>query len=310
MSHIDTNFSNDYLLDGYDTKKEREMKINWIVKHVKGNTVLDAGCSQGEASILLAREGKRILGMDISSSNVSKAKAVLQNEDKDTQNNVVFVQSSLFNYKFSSLFDTVILKDVIIDIFNIETLFQKASSLLSDKGRIIVTAPFGININLNNSKRLVYVSDFLKMQHSGLSIEKIDYFGTWVGVIFEKSNEEKKQIKFDLDFLKDLESAFSKKEQILVKNKLNRNMDIDDQKDIFKKYLDEKVEKVKTQKELYEQYKKEKELLNAYKKLKKEHEILLKNYKNVKNKYDKIRKSLPGRIGYKLWKVLKGKGRK
>lgn len=33
-------------------------RIHWICRHVSGNRMLDAGCSQGITSILLGREGR------------------------------------------------------------------------------------------------------------------------------------------------------------------------------------------------------------------------------------------------------------
>ena len=38
-------------------------RINWMCSQASGNTVLDVGCSQGIATILLSREGFRVKGV-------------------------------------------------------------------------------------------------------------------------------------------------------------------------------------------------------------------------------------------------------
>ena len=47
---------------GEQSKEDAYKRIDWIRSNVKGDTVLDVGCSQGITSILLAKEGKRSWG--------------------------------------------------------------------------------------------------------------------------------------------------------------------------------------------------------------------------------------------------------
>ena len=39
-------------------------RIHWMISQVEGSEVLDVGCGQGIATLLLAREGRRAVGLD------------------------------------------------------------------------------------------------------------------------------------------------------------------------------------------------------------------------------------------------------
>jgi 2-polyprenyl-6-hydroxyphenyl methylase/3-demethylubiquinone-9 3-methyltransferase len=53
---------------------------------VEGRRVLDVGCSQGIASILLAREGKTVWGVDREALAVESAKERLADEEEPVRN--------------------------------------------------------------------------------------------------------------------------------------------------------------------------------------------------------------------------------
>ena len=61
------------------TRKTRE-RIHWICENVQGSTVLDVGCSQGITSILLGRENKKVLGIDVEKKCIDFANDRLQLE--------------------------------------------------------------------------------------------------------------------------------------------------------------------------------------------------------------------------------------
>src|SRR5690625_2644204 len=118
-------------------KKVRE-RIHWITQNVKGTDILDVGCSQGITSILLGREGKNVLGLDVSTSAIEDAKKYLALEESDTQECVAFEKNNFFLKHFDKQYDTVILGEVLEHITDINTFFLKAVKLTKDEGRIIV----------------------------------------------------------------------------------------------------------------------------------------------------------------------------
>ncbi|GGM32336.1 hypothetical protein GCM10011351_18020 [Paraliobacillus quinghaiensis] len=296
-----------YFKRGYEFGEKVRKRINWMLTNVTGNYVLDVGCSQGVTSIILGREKKNVIGIDLSSSAICDALENLELEELDTKDRVLFKQANFFNCEFDTKFDTIILGEILEHIADIDSFFHKAYSLLKDKGKIVVTTPFGIN-DFVDHKRTFYINDLLKLQRADLPIIDIEYLGGWIGVVFKKGDSSIKEI--DGELLGDLEDAFYLKERNLVdKIKTNNKGTASGESELaklHKKYIDEKIEKVKAQNELHDQYRKERELLNAYNKLKKEHNNLTKKYNAVNSRYESIRKSKLGKITVKYWDIRKG----
>src|SRR3954464_15363339 len=71
-----------------DRARER---VHWMCSRVSGARVLDIGCSQGIASILLGREGKTVTGLDRERAALEFARARLVDEPYRVQKRVEFV---------------------------------------------------------------------------------------------------------------------------------------------------------------------------------------------------------------------------
>ena len=65
-------------------------RIHWMCAQVGGPDVLDVGCSQGIASILLAREGHRVIGIDREHEAIRAARERLDQEEAQVRERVEF----------------------------------------------------------------------------------------------------------------------------------------------------------------------------------------------------------------------------
>lgn len=303
----------DYIYEAYYSemgesfgKKVRE-RIHWILQNVKGNDILDVGCSQGITSILLGREGKNVIGIDTSSSAIEDANKYLLKEEEETQNCVNFIKGNFFLEEFNKTFDCVILGEVLEHISDIDTFFAKASSLTKNDGQIIVTTPFGINDFIDH-KRTFYLSEFLRLQEENpVVINEVKFLGKWIGVVFSKDQNLGQKVNINNDLLIRLEEAVQKIEREYVSqiNMLQTKLETvqnEQSSESHLKYLEEKAEKVKIQKELYDAYTENENIINKYRKLDRDYEILLTRYNNLKN-------SKFGRLATKYWNFRKKKRR-
>ncbi|WP_170140652.1 class I SAM-dependent methyltransferase [Oceanobacillus arenosus] len=325
-SETDTNFR----------RKVRE-RIHWICRNISGDEVLDIGCSQGITAILLGREGKKVLGLDLSEDAIREANENLEKEEEETRNSVRFEKGNLVLKEFEQQYSSVILGEVLEHINDIESFFTKASSLVKENGRLIITTPFGIN-DFVDHKRTFYLNDFLKLQTSEISIAEVKFFGKWIGVIYQKGQENKNDLLSERKLFDELEEAFNNIERSLLTNqqKLNKKVKMLENKtknseeqinalmekkiqlekdnqllientkanknDYQKKYLDEKVEKVKIQKQLLDEYKREEKLLSEKKEMTKEIE-------KIENRYSSLKNSKLGKLTTRYWKLRNKKGR-
>lgn len=285
------------------SKKEVRDRVHWITQNVYGNEVLDVGCSQGIIPILLGREGKKVLGLDISTSAIENAKKNLLKEEVEVRKFVTFEKGNFFLKSFEKQYDTVILNGVLEQVTNIDDFFNKAVEILKDNGHIIVTTTFGISKNVNH-KRTFYLRDFIKLQEKGVSIQKIEFFGKWIGVVYVKTDEHNKLLLNEMLMEKFEESIYLLELEYfnkidLLKKELEKTTSIlyklEEYKKYKNKYIEEKVEKVQLQKELIEQYNVEELLINEKKELSQKYELLQHRYNNIKN-------STLGRLTVKYWK--------
>lgn len=246
------------------TRKVRE-RIHWICNHVQGSRVLDVGCSQGITSILLGRENKNVIGLDVEQRCIDFANESLKTESAVVQGNVLFKQEDFISFKSEdSFFDNIVMTEVLEHVFNVEGFLEKAKHLLKVNGKLIVTVPFGIN-DFYDHKRTYYFYELYEKLQNHFLVEHVEFFGKWIGYICRNSDKVLNDGKVDAHYINSEEKAFFSIERGLV--------------DSNKKLTDDlKKEKEKTQRAI-ENYETAKKWL-AGEKAKTQHAI--ENYETVK----------------------------
>ena len=135
-------------------------RIGWICERVEGNRVLDVGCSQGIISILLARQGKIVTGIDVNKESIDYALNEAVKEDEEIRARLNFIHGDFQDYGFESeSFDTVILGQVLEHVSNPTSLLEVTWRLCKPDGRVIVTTPFGF-LDHPDHKHTYYLSSF------------------------------------------------------------------------------------------------------------------------------------------------------
>lgn len=189
-----------------DNKKYVE-RVNWVCSQVKGENVLDVGCSQGIAPILLGREGIKVLGIDVDEKSIAYAKDFFSDEKETTLDNVRFECGNFMNIDFGeSKYDTVICTEVLEHLTVPERFVNKINKLLKENGTAIFTVPFGIN-DFFDHKKTYYIYDLIEVISPYLYIKEIQFLGHWIGVICSKENEVKNEIDYKF-LLKEVEKSF------------------------------------------------------------------------------------------------------
>lgn len=197
------------------SRKTRE-RIHWICSMVTGRTVLDVGCSQGITELILGKEGKQAVGIDIEESSIAYANNALQNESEAVKRNVSYFVSSIFDFESEKKFDTVILTEVMEHFTSSASLLEKVKSLLVSDGRIIITVPFGINDYFDH-KKTYYLLNLLEEVEPYFNIVDIKFFGKWIGVVGQFAEaESSKSTVLPRELIKQLEAAFYTIERPLV----------------------------------------------------------------------------------------------
>jgi cyclopropane fatty-acyl-phospholipid synthase-like methyltransferase len=191
-------------------------RVHWICSQVKGDSILDIGCSQGLMSILLAREGKRCLGLDVNEKSIGQALEYLQAEPYQVRSNVAFFCADAVTHEYAKQkFDTILLAEVLEHLIHPSRLLDCAAGLLNSKGRVVVTVPFGIDACLDH-KATYYGKNVFDLLTKHFVIEDIVFLDTWIG--FVAVNDPSVPSIPALTAWEITESAFLRIEESLRKN--------------------------------------------------------------------------------------------
>ena len=286
--------NNDKIYEGYkgELGKEFQMKVQkrflWMSKMIHGESILDVGCSSGIFPILMAREGKKALGIDIDQSAIEKANKIKKQEEKEIQEKVKFMNISMNDLEITDKYDTIILSEILEHVFYPTEILKKAVTLLNEDGVIIITVPFGINSYFDH-KKTYYVLDLFKETSGILEIVNMDFFDEWIGVKCIKSNKITQTMS--LDYLEKMEKALYNKEHKLHINysEARKKIEIINKKNIELENI------IKKNGENTEQLKKELTDTKGLLKKEKEKKFLLeaekeKNIKQIKELDDTVKR--------------------
>lgn len=261
-------------------RKTRE-RIHWICSKAQGKQVLDIGCSQGITAILLAREGKKVIGIDIEEEAIKFANEALMHESETVKRNVQYLVCSIFDFQSDQLFDTIILTEVLEHFSNSSSLLEHVKSMLAYDGTLIITVPFGINDFIDH-KKTYYLINLIDEIEPFFQVIEVKFFGKWIGIVSKKQQEITSF--FNKHLIRELEQQFYLIERNLTDELTQKSNKI---KELSKQYTDAatgnnelKKKNAQLQEQLAELQKRIDDL-STYKKL---YEDLLQTHKELNNK--------------------------
>jgi len=135
----------DFIANSYDESEKQFEQIhqktieNTIMYLKPTDIVLDYGCATGTKSLILARNVKKIHGIDISSKmiDIAKSKAFEQKIE-----NIDFLKAILFDEKVKKeSFDVILVFNILHTLKDGQKVMQRIAELLKPGGLIIMTTP-------------------------------------------------------------------------------------------------------------------------------------------------------------------------
>lgn len=217
----------DRIMDAYYGKMGEEFmrktqeRVHWVCASVRGEYILDVGCSQGIVPILLGREGKRVVGLDTDADAIAVAEAHMAAGPAHVRDYVRFVTADFMGYDFGGQsFGTVIMSEILEHLVDPGAFVAHAARLLIDGGTLVVTLPFGINDFIDH-KRTYYLVEAYELLARFFEISEVELFGKWIGFRCVRRSKDvgaevARTIPFDV--LVATEKAFNALERTLVEN--------------------------------------------------------------------------------------------
>lgn len=126
-------------------------KLMTIVGDIKDKRVLDFGCGTGWASVIYARKGAYVTGIDISHGALKKGKEMAMKEN--LQERIHFIQGSAESLPFREEYD-IIIGISILHHLDLDSSVNSIKSVLRKGGRAIFFEPLAHNHILNLFRRI------------------------------------------------------------------------------------------------------------------------------------------------------------
>jgi spore maturation protein CgeB/SAM-dependent methyltransferase len=153
-------------------------RTHWICGQVSGRNVLDIGCGQGIAALIIGREGFQCAGIDCLSAAVERAQQALAKEEESVRHRVRFQRAEASQLPFDDeSFDTVILGHVLHQLTQPATVLREAKRVARQGGRLVLTVPWGLSSLDPLYKQPVYPISLLQMLQPFFGILSTDALG-------------------------------------------------------------------------------------------------------------------------------------
>ena len=155
-------------------------RVNWMCAHVVGEDVLDIGCSQGIAAILLGREGHRVVGVDLDGDALDFARRELAAEPEVVRERVSFQAGAADRLPFEDAsFDAVLLGEILEHQNRPERLLAEARRVLRPAGRVILSVPYGHHPHPTHM-RTFYLTGFVRLVTPHFQIEQLEILHKYI----------------------------------------------------------------------------------------------------------------------------------
>ena len=166
-------------------------RIDWMCRQARGRT-LDVGCSQGIATILLARSGITCTGIDHELAQVSTAVANLAQEEPDTSRCAGFVAADAAGLPFADdYFETVLLGGILGRLKDPARVLAECRRVLAPSGRLVVTTPFGADPH-EDLRSVFFPASLAELVEGNAALVSLEIVDRHIRLVAEAESESRR----------------------------------------------------------------------------------------------------------------------
>jgi SAM-dependent methyltransferase len=166
-----------------DLQRVSRRRIHWMCAQAVGEQVVDVGCSQGIASLLLGREGRHVLGIDSERAAIDEAQRRLDTEEAEVSDRVSFVLGDARELPCEpASVDTVLMGEFLEHQINLEGPLHEAARVLTTDGRLVITTPYGVH-EYHDHKEPLYLGALLEALAPSFAISDLGLIGRYLTVV-------------------------------------------------------------------------------------------------------------------------------
>ena len=202
-----------------DVQSVTKQRIHWMCQRAEGQKVIDIGCSQGIVSILLAREGFEVVGVDIDNRTIEYANSDRAKEPPEVQQRLTFIRGNSYDVDLPDReFHTAIMGEFLEHQVKPEKAITKAYELLVYDGKLIITVPFGLFEDPDHEQTF-YIASLYKLIYPYFVITEVELIGGYLCLLCKRREVvlEKQMDSIDLALVERAEQEFQHREAALTK---------------------------------------------------------------------------------------------
>jgi 2-polyprenyl-6-hydroxyphenyl methylase/3-demethylubiquinone-9 3-methyltransferase len=157
-------------------------RIHWIVAQARGD-VLDVGCSQGIVSVLCARLGLRVLGIDNEADRIEYALEERAATPPEVRDRLDFRVADATRLDLADdSFDTVLLGEVLEHLADPVPVLSEVARVCRHDGVVVITTPFGYSPH-HDHRATFFPASLVKALGGHLTVVSLDIRDEYLCVI-------------------------------------------------------------------------------------------------------------------------------
>lgn len=159
-----------WMKDTNHSRHETEIARFNLVSHlIEGNKVLEIGCGNGDGSVVMAKKGFEVVGIDLSESGINQAFEITKKENVQSNTNFFTMDATGLSFPDNS-FDSIVIPEVLEHIRSSRKILEEAIRVVRNGGRIIISIPDGLLVPWEGHLR-VFFKDTLTTELSQYASE-------------------------------------------------------------------------------------------------------------------------------------------